>query len=89
MHTILKINTWRTKETVKGQQKIEKIWHNKIAIIVDKINIVSLDLFIIVNLYLGETKALYKNLSTILGRLSIIILFNDFFYFSFVIGISL
>ncbi len=89
MHTTLGIDIWKTKEIVKGQQKMEKIWRNKIAIIVDKVSMVSLDLLTTVDLYPYEIKALYKNSSTVLGGLLIVIFLDDFFQFFPIIGISL
>lgn len=77
MDTIFEIDTQKTKKTVKNQQKIEKIWHNKIAIVIDKINIVSLDFFATLNFYLDKTKAL--NLSVVLNKLLIIIFLSNFF----------
>ena len=68
---------------------MEKIWCNKIAIIVDKISIVSLDLLTTVDLYLSKAKVLYKNSSAILGRLLIVIFLGNFFQFSPITGKSL
>ncbi len=81
MHIILEIDIRKTKETVKDQQKIEKIWRNKIVIVVDEMSIVSLDLLVTVDLHLGKAKALHKNSSAVLSELSIIIFFGDFFQF--------
>ena len=61
---------------------MEKIWYNKIAIIVNKINMVSLDLFATVDLYFGKAKALHKNSSAVLGGLSVVIFLGNFFQFS-------
>lgn len=55
------------------------MWCNEIALVVDKINMVSLDLFTTMDLYCGKTKALYKNLSIVLGMLLIIIFLDKFF----------
>ena len=80
LHTVFEIDTWKTKETVKSQQKIEKIWHNKIAIIVNKMSMVSLDLLVTMDLYLDKAKALHKNISAVFsGLLLVIIFFCDFF----------
>ncbi len=89
MHTALGIDIRKTKETVKGQQKMEKIWRNKIAVVVDEISMVSLDLFATVDLHLGKAKALQKNSSVVLGELLVVIFLDDFFQFSFVTGRSL
>ncbi len=58
---------------------MEKIWYNKIAVIVDKIIIVNLDLLTTVVLYLNKAKTLHENLFTVLSRLPIIIFLGDFF----------
>ena len=89
LHTALGIDTRKTKESIKGQQKLEKLWRNKTAIIVDKMSMVSLDFFATVDLYLGRAKSLYKNLSAVFGGLSIVIFLDDFFQFSPVIKRSL
>ena len=79
MHTTLGIDIWKIKETVKGQQKIEKIWCNKIAVVVDKISMVSLDLFATVDLHFDKVKALHKNSSAVLNGLPNVIFLDDFF----------
>ncbi len=58
---------------------MEKIWRNKIAVIVDKMSIVSLDLFVTVDFHLGKTKALYENSSAVFVELLVIIILDDFF----------
>lgn len=40
---------------------MRKIWCNKIVVIIDKTNMVSLDLLATINLYSDKAKALYKN----------------------------
>lgn len=65
---------------------MEKLWHNKTAIVINKMNMVSLDFLAIVDLHLGRAKSWHENLSVILGGLSIVILFGDFFQFLLVIG---
>lgn len=50
----------------------------------DYMNIVSLDILITVDLYLGKAKVLHKNLSIVLSGLSMVILFGDFFNFSYI-----
>ncbi len=89
LYTALEIDIQKTKETVKGQQKIEKIWSNKIAVVVDKMSIVSLDPFRTVDLYLGNSKALHKNSSIVLNRLLVVIYLGDYFYYSLIIERSL
>lgn len=44
LHTTLAIDIQKIKEIFKDQQKIDKIWHNKITIIVDIMSMMSLDL---------------------------------------------
>ncbi len=68
---------------------MERIWHNKIAVIVDKMSMVSLDLLATVDLHLGKAKALHKNLSAVLGGLPVVIFLGNFFYFSPITGRSL
>ena len=58
------------------------------AIIIDKINMVSLNLFATVDLHLCKPKVLYKNLAVVLGELLIIIFLSDFFLFFPIIGKS-
>ena len=58
---------------------MEKIWRNKITIVVDEINMVSLDIFATANLHLGKAKALHKNSSAVLSELPIVIFLDDFF----------
>ena len=89
LHTALRIDTWKIKETVKGQQKMEKIWRNMIAVIMDEMNMVSLDLLVTVDLHFSKAKALYENLSTVLGELPVVIFLDEFFQFSLVIRRSL
>ena len=45
-------------------------------------SMVSLDFLATINLHFSRAKSLYKNLSVVLGRLSIIIFLGDFFQFS-------
>lgn len=71
---------------MQGQQKLEKLWRNKTAIVVDKMSMVNLDFLATVDLYLGRAKFLHKNSSAALGRLSVVILLGDFFQFSPLIG---
>lgn len=73
----------RIKKKVEDQQNIEKIWHNKINIVIYKISIVSLNFFVIRDLYFSKAKSLYKNLLTIFSRLHIINFFNNFIFFFF------
>ncbi len=89
MHTIFGIDIQKTKETIKGQQKMEKIWQNKIVMVVDEMSIVSLDLLATIDLYLPRAKVLHKNSSLVLGGLPIIIFLSDFFQFFLVTGSSL
>ncbi len=89
LHTALGIDTRKTKETVKGQQKMEKIWRNKIAVVVDEMSMINLDLLAIVNLHLSKAKALHKNSSAVLGGLPVVIFLGNFFQFSPIIGRSL
>lgn len=58
---------------------MRKILCNKVVIIVDKTNIVGLDLLAIVNIHFAKAKVLYENLSAILSGLLIIILLGNFF----------
>lgn len=89
LQTTLEIDTQKTKESIKEQQKLEKLWHNKTTIIVDKMSIVSLDFIATIDLHLGRAKFLYENLSTVLGGLFVIIFFSDFFQFLPITGQSL
>lgn len=82
MHTTYGIDTWRTKTSVQGQQKLEKLLCNKIAIIVDKMSIISLEFLATVDLHFGRTKFLYENLYAVLSRFSDVILLGGFFQFS-------
>lgn len=85
MHIIYRNKTQKTKKIVKDKQKIEKIWHKKIIIIVDKMSIVNLGLFVTMDLHFDNAKALHKNLCAILDELPIIIFLSDFFQFYLVI----
>lgn len=58
---------------------MQNIWYNIIAIIIDKINIVSLDFLVIMNLHFSKAKTLYKNFSIVLSRLLVVIFLGDFF----------
>ena len=89
LHTALGIDTRKTKESIKGQQKLEKLWRNKTAIIVDEMSMVSLDFLATVDLHLGRAKSLHENSSAVLGGLSVVIFLGDFFQFSPVTGRSL
>lgn len=89
MHIALGIIIRRTKLSVQGQQKLEKLWRNKTAIVVDKMSIISLNFFATVDLYLGKAKFLHKNLFAVLGGLFVIIFFNNFFQFLSIIKQSL
>ncbi len=68
---------------------MEKIWRNKIAVVVDEMSMVSLDLLATVDLHLGKAKALHENSSAVLGGLPIVIFLGEFFQFSPVTGRSL
>lgn len=68
---------------------MEKIWYNKIVIIVDKISMFSLDLLVTIDLYLNKAEVLYENLFEVLDLLPVIILLDDLFYFYSIIGKSL
>ena len=68
---------------------MEKIWRNKIAIVVDKMSIVSLDFLTTIDLHFDKAKVLYKNSSAVLGGLPVVIFLVDFFQFSPIIGRSL
>lgn len=74
---------------MQRQQKLEKLWRNKIAIVIDKMSIVNLDFVATVNLHLGRAKFLYENLSAVLGGLFVVILFGDFLQFLPITGQSL
>ena len=68
---------------------MEKIWCNKITVVIDEMSIVSQDLFATVDLHLSKAKALYEISPTVLGGLPIVIFLDDFFQFFFVIEGSL
>ncbi len=89
LHTTLEIDIRKTKETIKGQQKMKKILCNKIAVIVDEMSMVSLKLLATVDLHLGKAKALHENSSVVSGGLPVIIFLSDFFQFSLVTRKSL
>lgn len=79
LHIVLGIDTQKTKASVQVQQKLEKLWYNKTAMIVNKMSMVSLDFFVTIDLYFNKAKFLYKNLSSILDGLSVLILLGNFF----------
>lgn len=69
----------KSKKTVKNLSKKDKNWRNKIAIIIDKMSMVRLNLLATVDLYHGKAKTLHKNLSVVLGGLIIVIFLVTFF----------
>ncbi len=81
LHIALGINTQKTKEIVKNQKKMEKIWRNKIVVVIDKMSMVSLNLLTTVDLHLGKAKASHENSSAVLSGLPVVIFLGDFFQF--------
>lgn len=56
--------------------------------IIDKINIILLKLLIIVNIELNQAKTKSNNNTVVLDGLAIMILIEDFYQFSSIVGIA-
>lgn len=85
LHIAFKIDTIKTKKTIKSQEKVENTWYYKTAIINNMIYIVRLDLFVNIDLYFGKAQNLYEYLFIILDKLNVAILFCKFYHFISVI----
>lgn len=57
----------------------KSFWQNHLALIIDKISIVSLKLLSIVDSHQNQTKGKIDNDTTVLGGLDLIIVMGDFF----------
>ena len=74
-------------DCIQKQQYLAKNpWQNRLALILDKINIVFLKLLLIIDICLNQVKDKTNNDMAILGGLALVIIIEDFYQFFLIVG---
>lgn len=78
IHRALSINSWTQ---VEKQDMPKCPWQNHFALILNKLNIISLNLISLINMQLSQTKGKISKDTIILDSLTLVIVIGDFYQF--------
>lgn len=82
IYIILEINTRIEKDFII---KTNTLWLQRLSFVIDKISIINIKLFILIDRQLQRAKILDMSSTLIFGRLFLIVLMGDFYQFASVI----